>query len=470
MKKYFVWGFPGVGKSSVNSELRIVDADCERFRFIAPETGSDSLHSQQATECAQRNPAYPGNYLDYIRAVDADIVLLNCHISLLEMLDRENLLLVYPSADLKKEYLQRYLLRGDSGTYIHHMAVAFDEMISAAKNIPCRKYELTNPHTYLQNLIDRGIIMEQFVTKKELTDLLGECIQLGVYTQEGPAVGKSPAELAQMMFDGQLSLDVGGLRNDLADKKARLEQEQLLQDRRGGLDHDELSRKIMEGIVNGALNIRHDNIAPYAYGYEVTFHSEKGTSYRWECYCPLSKVAEQITGKIESATPPVDISDLLAEISAAEQRPLTSFVLEKDSGLQRRGHYTGHVANAQDVHRGIALDGIIRGYFQGDYSSMTTAAQNDTVRALVALKGFCLDCVPKLPSRPLVEFVIGYLKAHGTDISTPEKLNEWIRKNPDKCALPENRERMPDLSKSGQATAAKGKKLEKQKRRDKDER
>lgn len=206
----------------------------------------------------------------------------------------------------------------------------------------------------------------------------------------------------------------------------------------------------MEGIVNGALSIRHTDVAPYSFGYEVVFRAlEQRTTYRWACYCPLPQVAENITGKIENAMPQVDVNALLAGIELAEQNKITSFVLESASGLQRRGQYTGHVASAQDVHRGIALDGIILGHFNGDYSSMTTGTQNDTVRALVALKGFCLDCVHKLPSRPLAEFVISYLKEHGTDISTPEKLNAWIRKNPDKCALPENRERTPPRSGAG---------------------
>lgn len=54
----------------------------------------------------QRDQAYPNNYFDYIHSVDADMVLLNCHISLLEKLDGEDLLLVYPSAALKQEYLK----------------------------------------------------------------------------------------------------------------------------------------------------------------------------------------------------------------------------------------------------------------------------------------------------------------------------------------------------------------------------
>lgn len=452
MKKYFIWGFPGIGKSAVNSKFRIVDADCERFKYVLPADAPDSPHSPQNTAYTQRDPSFPKNYWDYVHSVDADAILLNCHITLLDVLDRERLLLVYPSAELKEEYLRRYALRGDNKTYIRYMETAFDKIVVAVHNSPYRKYEVTDPNIYLQNLIEQGMIMEQFITKKELADLLGECVQLGVYTQEGPAAGKAPEELAQMLFEGHLSLDVAGLKNGLAAKRAELDRERLLCERRGGLSHEELSGKIMEGIVNGALNIRHTEVAPYSFGYEVTFRSAKhGVTYRCACYCSFPGVPEEITRKIESGTLTIDVPDLLAEIRLAERGKIRSFVLERDSGLQPRGNYTGHVANARDVHRGIALDGIIRGHYEGDYSSMTTGTENDTVRALVALKGFCLDCLHMLPSRPLVEFVTAYLKDHGTDVSTPEKLNDWIRKNPDKCALPENRERMPPCLDAGQA-------------------
>ena len=126
MKKYYIWGFPGIGKSSVNSRFRIVDADCERFKFVLPEDLAGSPHLRKSMTYTQRDPSYPNNYFDYIRSVDADIVLLNCHISLLEKLDGENLLLVYPSAALKQEYLERYALRGDNQTYIHCMETAFE--------------------------------------------------------------------------------------------------------------------------------------------------------------------------------------------------------------------------------------------------------------------------------------------------------------------------------------------------------
>ncbi len=137
-----------------------------------------------------------------------------------------------------------------------------------------------------------------------------------------------------MLFDGCLQLDIAGLRNDLADKKAQLEQERILNERKGGLSHEELSRKIMEGIVNGALDIRHCEAAPYSHGFEVTFRAaRKGIGTRWTCFCPLPQVAEQIACQIEQGTPMVDTPALLAGISSAEQNKITFFVLESNSGL-----------------------------------------------------------------------------------------------------------------------------------------
>ena len=87
MEKYYILGFPGIGKSSVNFKPRIIDADCERFKFVIPKDIPSDPHSQKNTAYTQRNPSYPNNYLDYIYSVDADMVLLNCHISLLKTLD-----------------------------------------------------------------------------------------------------------------------------------------------------------------------------------------------------------------------------------------------------------------------------------------------------------------------------------------------------------------------------------------------
>ncbi len=70
-RKYYVWGFPGIGKSSADTRPRIVDVDCERFKYLLPE--NVPLHSREAMEHARRDPAYPDNYWNYVRTVDADI-------------------------------------------------------------------------------------------------------------------------------------------------------------------------------------------------------------------------------------------------------------------------------------------------------------------------------------------------------------------------------------------------------------
>jgi len=156
-QKYYIWGFPGIGKTSANSKLRIEDADCERFKFLVSE--DVPLHLREAMEQTRRDLAYPKNYWNYVRAVDADVVLLNCHISLLSKLDRERLLLVYPAPELKGEYLRRYAQRGDNESYIRYMETAFEEIVAAVKHSPYRKYEVTDPHIYLHDLIERGTIM-----------------------------------------------------------------------------------------------------------------------------------------------------------------------------------------------------------------------------------------------------------------------------------------------------------------------
>ena len=457
--KVYVWGFPGVGKSSLRSSLNITDADSRMFMFdgVSPE----SLHQAEDREGVRRQQGYPENYLEHIRNTNADIVLLNCHVSHLNGLDPENLLLIYPAKELKGEYISRYHARGDHASFIQHMEECFDDMVDAIAQAPFRKLMLTDPKTTLQSLLDGGALMSQFITKKELTNLLEESIRYGVFTPAPAHAGKSPDQLAQMVFEGEVELDLAVLRKNHARANAEEEQELLRVARRGGLTHEALRERIQTGIVQNVFFIEHGQIAPYQYGYEVMYPNDRfAYQNRWECYnCGLSEVAEKITCMIEkdqqdkevfSSTQlqPLDIQKLLSDIAEKEKHPLESFTEAAKTNYEPRGRYTGHVATLKDVQNGIALDGIARGKFRGDYSSITTNRQNDLMRALVFLKGFCLDCLSPGATGPFSAlekedqaFVIAYLKAHGTDISTPDKLKAWILKNPGKCALPENRQR-----------------------------
>ena len=298
--KRYIWGFPGVGKSSLRSTYRIVDADSNAFLFggVSPTI----LHQPIDAEGLLRQPDYPQNYLNHIRAVDGDIILINCHISHLKTLDRENLLLVYPSKELKSEYLKRYQTRGDHPSFLQHMEESFEDMVDTLSHAPYRRLMLTDPKATLQSLLDGGILMSQFITKQELTTLLEESIRYGVYTPDPVHAEKAPDALAQLIFEGEIDLDLPALRQDHAKAKAQEQQLQLQAARRGGLTHEELLDRIQEGIINGTFFIEHGQIAPYQYGYEVLYPNDRFSyTNRWECYhCSLSQVAEQVTSMIEN--------------------------------------------------------------------------------------------------------------------------------------------------------------------------
>lgn len=103
--KRYVWGFSGVGKSSLRAKYRIVDTDSNAFLFggVSPS----SLHQPLDMEGTLRQTGYPQNYLDYIRAVDGDIILINCHISHLKALDYDN----HPMAGRRSPCNSRRFLR-----------------------------------------------------------------------------------------------------------------------------------------------------------------------------------------------------------------------------------------------------------------------------------------------------------------------------------------------------------------------
>lgn len=468
----FVWGFPGVGKSNVSSDLKIIDADCELFKFL--DVTLDRLHNIEPVRQYVRNEEYPQNYFDYIKSVDADVVLINCHLSLLNGFDREQLLVIYPCKDFMDEYLKRYQSRGDCPSFISYMANEWDGIIDYIKSTGFEKYEIVDSGVCLNDLFERNDFKMKVMTRNEIRDSIQRAMDLKVIDTNPECtelvcsldfVDSFPPERrindagvwAEAVIDGEYSLDIDQLEKVCSQREAIVEQEKIAFERRGGLSREELEDKIMQGIVNGALYIHHGQIAPYSYGFEVQFQSDDaGLSgkNRWECYCDLFDVPGIIAQKIEQGTqnravfgaevPPFNISTFISTIDEAEKHKLVSFTPEKDTDLKRAKNsytypYRSDVAGLRDVHSGRGLDGIAKGHYGGDYSTMTTSSQNDMIQTLVFLKGFCLDCLNHLHSRPGTDNVITYLKKHGTDITTPEKLKEWIKANPEKCGMEENR-------------------------------
>lgn len=478
MKKY-IWAFPGMGKSHINNE-RIADVDCEQFKYVFPDGVPGELHKSGVWEGVLQNPEYPENYFRHIESLDADTVLLNCHISLLERFDKDSVLVVYPCEDLIVEYLERYKARGDNQSFVSYMAEEAEGMVRHIDSLDFKKYKVFKRNTYLSDLFERNDFKVKVMTRNELTEQLQRAIDLKVidvdsvpgtivcdvkFAEEGaldrrlesvPGPESVASVWANGVLEGNWSLDIDQLFKACSLREAEIEQEKIMSERRGGLSREELEDKIMQGIVNGALSISHGQIAPYSYGYEVEFFGggagDAGRN-RWECYCDLFEVPKTIAQKIEqgsqnkktfsNAEPaPFNVKAFLSRIEHAETTKITSFTPEKDSTLQRaKNSYTypfrNTIANLGDVHKGNGLDGIATGAFGGDYSSLTTNSQNVLVQTVVFLKGFCLDFLEG--SHIYKDDIVDYLKRHGTDISTPEKLQEWIKSNPEKCGKKENR-------------------------------
>jgi len=112
-KTLVISGFPGIGKSHFfrkNKDKVVLDSDSSKFSWI---------------EKGIRHPDFPNNYIKYIKenlayinplgVGKADIILVSSHKNVRDALVENDIpfTLVYPSRDIKEEYLQRYKDRGE---------------------------------------------------------------------------------------------------------------------------------------------------------------------------------------------------------------------------------------------------------------------------------------------------------------------------------------------------------------------
>lgn len=150
--KRVIWGFPGVGKSFLGDGRKVIDADSVAFQFRVEDVWK--LHGS-GNRNATYNDEYPKNYIDYVKNADADVVLINCHLSLLK--EFEDVEVVYPVKDLKQEYLDRYRRRGDNESFIKQMDENFDQMINLIEQLPgIKKHPVKEKEIYLSDVLSEG--------------------------------------------------------------------------------------------------------------------------------------------------------------------------------------------------------------------------------------------------------------------------------------------------------------------------
>lgn len=108
-------GFPAIGKSTLtndNPHMSVLDLDSSAF------SSSDD---------------FPNNYIECIKNVIGkyDYILISTHEQVRAMLEREGIhyTLVYPSIEIKDEYIKRFIDRGDSEYFINFLDRCYEDFI-----------------------------------------------------------------------------------------------------------------------------------------------------------------------------------------------------------------------------------------------------------------------------------------------------------------------------------------------------
>lgn len=120
--------FPGTGKThlykSHKLNMTIYDSDSSIFSWL---------------ESGERNPNFVNDYCDYIHDIQKNNVkslqLISSHKEVRDELARRDFkyVLIYPKRELKNEYIERYIKRGSSDTFIKLMTDKWDEMIDSCE-------------------------------------------------------------------------------------------------------------------------------------------------------------------------------------------------------------------------------------------------------------------------------------------------------------------------------------------------
>ena len=134
-----VSAFPGCGKSHLfrnKGEKKILDSDSSTFD----------------------KSQFPQNYIEHIKSNigKVDIILVSSHKEVRDSLVSEsiNFTLVYPSKDIKDEYIQRYIDRGNDGKFVELLKQNWDNWIDELENQEgCEKIKLESGQ-YLSNVIE----------------------------------------------------------------------------------------------------------------------------------------------------------------------------------------------------------------------------------------------------------------------------------------------------------------------------
>lgn len=120
-KTKVISGFPGVGKSTLTKNATdkvMLDSDSSQYSWLEPGV---------------RHPDFPNNYMERIKENigKVDYIFVSSHDVVREALEANRIpyTIVYPSKELKQEYIQRYIDRGNNDAFVRLLEEKYEEFI-----------------------------------------------------------------------------------------------------------------------------------------------------------------------------------------------------------------------------------------------------------------------------------------------------------------------------------------------------
>lgn len=155
--------YAGVGKSTFAAQTeRAVDLPCMPYKWILPPTEKTALEMEGEKGALYHlgDPRFPENYvLEILRAeraydyvlIPTDMTVVRC---LQEKYDRE-IILCYPSDDCREEYRRRFIIRGNSASFMSLFADGWDRFLDPVRENQLGVHIVMGPGEHLMDLRQR---------------------------------------------------------------------------------------------------------------------------------------------------------------------------------------------------------------------------------------------------------------------------------------------------------------------------
>jgi hypothetical protein len=163
--------FDGVGKTYFCNHVEDAkDFDCMPYKYLLPETDSDSLEGEKAKANfdLEMNPKYPENYIHAIleNKDSCEYLVIPSDYRVLAGLAFQNVpyILCFPTNSAKEEYLKRFRQRGNTEDFIDIFIGGWDDFMVALRKDRYGVKVILDKNEYLldaKERIDKFILSEK---------------------------------------------------------------------------------------------------------------------------------------------------------------------------------------------------------------------------------------------------------------------------------------------------------------------